>query len=123
MNWSGIGAIALGLAVLTGAFGAHALRDRLDARTLDVWEKAVFYHVIHAAGLLIVPIFAKSGMLRSSTATRVCWMLAVGVLLFSGSLYTLSLSGVRLLGAVTPVGGIAFIGAWLLLGWGLFTHR
>jgi uncharacterized membrane protein YgdD (TMEM256/DUF423 family) len=119
MNWSAIGAIALGLAVMTGAFGAHALRGKLDEYSIGVYEKAVFYHFIHALGLLVVPLLAKAGLMTNSGASRVCWLLAAGILIFSGSLYTLAVTGVRILGAITPVGGLAFIGAWLLLAWEL----
>ena len=103
MNWSAIGAVALGLAVALGAFGAHGLRSRLDEYSLGIYEKAVFYHFIHAIGLLVVPLLTKN--------ERVCWLLALGILLFSGSLYALAISGVRALGAVTPFGGLAFIAA------------
>src|SRR3954451_5960248 len=97
MNWSAIGAIFLALAVGLGAFGAHALKERLDAYSLGIWEKAVFYHFIHALGMLIV---ASMGKLRGSEI--VYWSLLAGILLFSGSLYLLALTGTRTLGAVTP---------------------
>ena len=106
-------------AVMLGAFGAHGLRSRLDAYSIDVYEKAVFYHFVHAIGLLIVPMLAKAGIIREAGASRVCWLLATGILIFSGSLYALAVSGVRTLGAITPIGGVAFIGAWLLLSWEL----
>lgn len=109
----------MALAVMLGAFGAHALRDRLDAYSLDIWEKAVFYHFIHAAGLLIVPLMAKAGMISPAGGSRVAVLLLAGIVLFSGSLYALALSGVRPLGAVTPFGGVAFIAAWLVLAWEL----
>jgi uncharacterized membrane protein YgdD (TMEM256/DUF423 family) len=86
------------------------LRDRLDAYSMGIWEKAVFYHFIHALGLLIVPRLIAN-------PSRVCWLLILGILFFSGSLYALAISGVRTLGAVTPLGGMAFIAAWLLLAW------
>ena len=120
MNWAGIGAGALCLAVMLGAFGAHGLRDRLDAYSLGVYERAVFYHFIHALGLLITPLFVRAGMLSSVAGNRVAWLLLIGILLFSGSLYVLAISGARLLGAVTPFGGLAFIVAWGLLAAGLF---
>ncbi|HXN49493.1 MAG TPA: DUF423 domain-containing protein [Bryobacteraceae bacterium] len=122
MNWSGIAAILLGLAVMLGAFGAHGLRARLDAYSMGIYEKAVFYHFIHALGLLVVSILPKLGALRPSTGAWVCWLLAVGILLFSGSLYLLALTGVRTLGAITPLGGLAFIAAWFALAWGLFRN-
>lgn len=123
MNWSATGAVALALAVMLGAFGAHGLRSRFDAYAMEIWEKAVFYHFIHAIGLLVVPLLARSGSMSATGADRVCWLLAAGVLIFSGSLYALALTGVRTLGAITPLGGTAFIAAWLLLAWELFRTR
>ena len=122
MNWSTIGAIALGLAVMCGAFGAHALRGRLDAYSMGVYEKAVFYHFVHALGILVVPLFAKSGWLHAGDVRLVCVLLAAGILIFSGSLYALSTMGVRMLGAITPIGGVAFIAAWFVLAWKLMRH-
>jgi uncharacterized membrane protein YgdD (TMEM256/DUF423 family) len=123
MNWSATGAILLALAVILGAFGAHGLRGRLDAYLMSVYEKAVFYHFIHALGLLVVSILPKTGALSESTAQWVCGLLLAGILIFSGSLYLLALTGVRVLGAVTPVGGVSFIAAWVALAWGLLRHR
>jgi uncharacterized membrane protein YgdD (TMEM256/DUF423 family) len=117
MNWGAVGAITLAAAVGTGAFGAHGLRDQLDAYSLGIWEKAVFYHFVHAIGLLVVPLFASTSILTRSAMSRVCWLLLIGILLFSGSLYALAITGVRTLGAVTPIGGTAFIVAWVILGW------
>jgi uncharacterized membrane protein YgdD (TMEM256/DUF423 family) len=119
MNWSAIGALALGVAVAAGAFGAHGLRTRLDAYAIGIWEKAVFYHFVHALGLLVVPTMTLS----PASASRVCWLLAIGILLFSGSLYTLALTGVRTLGAVTPFGGVAFIAGWVLLAVEILRNR
>jgi uncharacterized membrane protein YgdD (TMEM256/DUF423 family) len=123
MNWSAVASIGLGLAVMLGAFGAHALKDRLDAYSIGVYEKAVFYHFIHALGLLIVSVFARLGMLTESAATWIGSLLVAGILLFSGSLYILAVSGIRALGAVTPFGGIAFIVAWFLLAFSLMRGR
>jgi uncharacterized membrane protein YgdD (TMEM256/DUF423 family) len=120
MNWAAIGAIAMAMAVMSGAFGAHALRGRLDEYGTGVYEKAVFYHFVHALGLLAVPLLHRAGLLSSSGADRVCWLLVAGILIFSGSLYLLAVSGVRSLGAITPFGGTAFILAWLFLAWELF---
>ena len=117
--WAGAAAIGLALAVMLGAFGAHALKDRLDAYAMGVYEKAVFYHFVHALGLLIVSILPRIGMLSEREAARVCWLLCLGILIFCGSLYGLAISGVRELGAITPVGGLSFIGAWLMLGYRL----
>ena len=118
-SWLATGSIALALAVAFGAFGAHGLRGRLDAYSMGVYEKAVFYHFVHAIGLLIVPLFERLQLLNAPSAGRVCGLLLAGILLFSGSLYVLAISGIRWLGAVTPLGGAAFIAAWVLLAWSL----
>lgn len=115
MGYGAIASLLLMLAVGLGAFGAHGLRARLDAYSLGIWDKAVFYHTIHALGLLIVSVAARTGMLTDQAEARVSQLLIVGILLFSGSLYLLAVSGVKSLGAVTPLGGLAFIAAWLLL--------
>jgi uncharacterized membrane protein YgdD (TMEM256/DUF423 family) len=119
MNWSGLGAIMLGLSVILGAFGAHGLRGRLDAYAMGIYEKAVFYQFVHALGILIAPLFARAGALTESSAAWVCGLLLAGILIFSGSLYTLALTGVRTFGAITPIGGLSFIAAWFLLAYGL----
>ncbi len=115
MNWTAVGSIFLALAVAFGAFGAHGLKDRLSEYSMAVYEKAVFYHFIHALGLLLVSLLARTSAIGLSGANRVCWLLSIGIVIFSGSLYALAISGVRVLGAITPIGGIAFITAWLLL--------
>jgi uncharacterized membrane protein YgdD (TMEM256/DUF423 family) len=107
MSWTAVGAIALALAVAIGAFGAHVLQGRLDSYSMNIYERAVFYHFIHALGILIV---AQRG-----GRVLVCWLLLAGIVLFSGSLYALALTGNRMLGAITPFGGMAFIAAWVLL--------
>jgi uncharacterized membrane protein YgdD (TMEM256/DUF423 family) len=116
MMWSAIGAILMALGVMLGAFGAHALKDRLDAYSLDVYQKAVFYHFIHALGMLIV---ARTVGLSQSATHTVCALLLAGIVLFSGSLYLLAVTGTRALGAITPLGGLSFIAAWLLLAYHL----
>jgi uncharacterized membrane protein YgdD (TMEM256/DUF423 family) len=121
MNWSVTGAIVLALAVVFGAFGAHGLRDRLDAYSMGVYEKAVFYHFIHGLGLLVVSFLVKTGTFSEFATSWVCGLLLAGIVVFSGSLYVLAITGHRSLGAITPIGGILFIGAWLALAW--FTMR
>jgi uncharacterized membrane protein YgdD (TMEM256/DUF423 family) len=122
MNWSVVGAVLLALAVMLGAFGAHGLRDRLDAYSMSVYEKAVFYHFIHGLGLLIVSFLPKTGTFSESATGWVCGLLLAGVLIFSGSLYLLAVTGNRMLGAITPIGGVAFIAAWLALAWFVMRH-
>jgi uncharacterized membrane protein YgdD (TMEM256/DUF423 family) len=109
------------LAVMMGAFGAHALKSRLDDHALRIFETAVQYHFHHSFALLAVGVIALSQpqtiLLKTSG-----WLFVIGILVFSGSLYLLSLTGVRWLGAITPIGGLAFIGGWACLaalGWKL----
>jgi uncharacterized membrane protein YgdD (TMEM256/DUF423 family) len=117
MTWSALSAILLATAVGLGAFGAHGLRGRLDAYAMGVYEKAVFYHFVHALGLLVVSVLPRAGVLPPAAAGWVCGLLLAGIVLFSGSLYLLAVTGVRILGAITPIGGVAFIAAWLVLAW------
>ncbi|TVR65033.1 MAG: DUF423 domain-containing protein [Candidatus Competibacteraceae bacterium] len=110
----GLGSFAMLLAVAMGAFGAHALKKTLTAELMAIYETAVHYHFYHALGLLVIGVLASR--LPDTTLLRGSGILmAAGLLLFSGSLYALSLSGIRWLGAITPIGGIAFLLAWLLL--------
>ena len=115
MNWTAIGSALMALAVVLGAFGAHGLRNRLDAYSLSVYEKAVFYHFVHALGILLVALLARAGAITMGAQGRVAGLLLLGIVIFSGSLYALAVSGVRILGAITPIGGLAFIAGWLLL--------
>jgi uncharacterized membrane protein YgdD (TMEM256/DUF423 family) len=107
----------MALAVALGAFGAHGLRSRLDVYSLSVYEKAVFYHFVHALGILCVAILARTSIISASGANRAAGLLLLGILFFSGSLYALAVTGIRILGAVTPIGGIAFIAGWLWLAY------
>jgi uncharacterized membrane protein YgdD (TMEM256/DUF423 family) len=118
LHWIPLAAGILGFAgVALGAFGAHALKETLTARgSVATWQTAVLYHLIHAVALL-----ALVGVAGSWTNARwigVCWSL--GVVLFSGSLYWLALGGPKILGPVTPLGGLAFLAGWLLVAWNAF---
>jgi uncharacterized membrane protein YgdD (TMEM256/DUF423 family) len=93
------------------------LRGKLDDYSMTIYERAVFYHFIHALGLLVVPLFVRAGVLTQAVGTRISLLLLAGIVLFSGSLYALAVTGTRILGAITPFGGIAFIAAWLMLAW------
>lgn len=107
------GALSAGLAVAAGAFGAHALRARLDAGDLATFETAVRYQMYHALALLAVAWVAHQwpgGLPRAAG-----WLFVIGTVIFSGSLYTLVLTGQRWLGAVTPIGGVAFLAGWACL--------
>jgi uncharacterized membrane protein YgdD (TMEM256/DUF423 family) len=109
-----IGAVSAAAAIGLGAFGAHALRATLTPRLLEVYHTAVFYHLTHSLGLFAVA-WVCSLKPHSGLARAAGWTMAAGLLLFSGSLYLLTLSGLTALGAVTPFGGTALIAAWLLL--------
>ena len=102
------------LAVILGAFGAHALKSRLPADMLSVFQTGVQYHFYHSLGLiavgLVISQYTASGLFKWSG-----WLMFAGILLFSGSLYILAVSNLRWVGAITPIGGTAFIIAWLLL--------
>jgi uncharacterized membrane protein YgdD (TMEM256/DUF423 family) len=115
VNWSFVASLLLGLAVMLGAFGAHALRSRLDTYLMGIYEKAVFYHFVHALGILIVSVMPRAGILPAGSSSWVCVLLTAGILIFSGSLYLLAITGVRALGAITPIGGLSFIAGWFLL--------
>ena len=111
-----IAALALAAAVVLGAFGAHALKGRLAAEILATYHTAVEYHFWHALGMLGVGVLMSRSP-DDSALRWVAWLLIAGLLLFSGSLYVLALTGASWLGAVTPLGGVAFIAAWLCLAW------
>lgn len=115
--WTSIAAITLALAVSLGAFGAHALRGKLDAYLMGVYEKAVFYHFIHALGMLVIPVLSRTGIIQHSAVGPVNSLLLGGIVFFSGSLYLLAFTGTRFLGAITPIGGVAFVSGWLLLAY------
>lgn len=103
------------LAVLAGAFGAHGLEGRLDPRALSWWHKAADYHIYHALALLGCACLASTA--RSPKLTWTGILLQTGIVLFSGSLYAMALTGQTWLGAITPIGGTAFLAGWALLAW------
>lgn len=114
------GALNGALAVMLGAFGAHGLRDRVSADLLRTWATASEYHFYHALALLLVGLLIKAFGETGTALVTAGWVLFAGMLVFSGSLYVLVLTGQRWLGAVTPLGGTALIVGWGLLVWGLW---
>lgn len=110
-----IGCVSAGLGVAAGAFGAHMLKDMLEPRLLAVYDTATRYQMYHAFGLVLSGFAVRFG--RDSGAAKAGWLFLAGTLLFCGSLYGVSLLGIRWLGAVTPVGGVLFIVGWFILGW------
>ncbi len=112
-GWFGIGAISGAIGVVLGAFGAHGLKSRVDADLLAVFETGVRYHIYHALALLAVGWAATRwpGTWVSTSG----WLFLVGIVVFCGSLYLMTLTGARWLGAITPLGGVAFISGWIAL--------
>ncbi|WP_404459894.1 DUF423 domain-containing protein [Sutcliffiella horikoshii] len=102
------------LAVALGAFGAHGLEGRVSERMIEIWKTGVTYQMFHAGGLFVVALlmerFNSTGLLNGAG-----WSFLIGIILFSGSLYILTLSGVKVLGAITPLGGVAFLIGWVLI--------
>lgn len=113
-----IGSLSAFLAVVLGAFAAHALKEKLPPDLFNVWEVAVRYHMYHALALFAVAWVAIR--FPSSTVSVAGWLFVVGTVIFSGSLYALSLSGMRWLGAITPLGGLCFLAGWLWLAWSMW---
>ena len=114
-----LAAALLGLSgVALGAFGAHALKPTLEAHgSVETWKTAVLYHLVHAVALLALAGWRDA---HAGPNGRIAVLWAAGVVLFSGSLYWLSLGGPRFLGPVTPLGGLAFLAGWFLLAWAAF---
>ncbi|MBI5608093.1 MAG: DUF423 domain-containing protein [Deltaproteobacteria bacterium] len=120
MPWTLVAAILGGIAVATGAFGAHGLQSRLDAQHLDWWDKAVRYQFWHVLALLAVEPAWRWATAQARPelvvwANRAGWGFFVGILLFSGSLQVMALTDFRKLGMVTPLGGLSFIAGWVCL--------
>lgn len=113
-----LGSILMVIAVAMGAFGAHALKSKFEEGKQKVYETAVQYHLIHALAIIVAGILAgqypEAGLLVTAG-----WFMAVGIILFSGSLYILSLKKIRFLGPITPLGGLSFIIAWILVAIGV----
>ncbi len=105
------------LAVLAGAFGAHGLKNMLSDYEMEVFKTAVQYHMMHALAILLVGVLMRQS--PETTLSAVAWLMVAGIVLFSGSLYVLAISGQKWLGAVTPLGGLCFLLAWLMLLWAM----
>jgi len=113
-----IASVLLALAVAAGAFGAHALKAQLSTEMLQTWKTAVDYHFYHALGLLLIGVLSVA--LPGLPLKWPAILLVLGMVLFSGSLYALSLTGIKVLGAITPLGGLSFIAAWLVLAFAVW---
>jgi uncharacterized membrane protein YgdD (TMEM256/DUF423 family) len=114
-GWLLIAAINGFLAVAAGAFGAHGLQGRLDAHAMEIFNKAAQYHMYHALAMGLAAVAARNS--TSPAANVAAILFFAGIILFSGSLYALALTGVRSFGIVTPFGGLAFLAGWAALAW------
>jgi uncharacterized membrane protein YgdD (TMEM256/DUF423 family) len=108
-----LGAVAMAIAVALGAFGAHALKARLSADTLDIWRTGVTYHAWHALALIAVGLLLLH-VPDNAPLRFAAWLFVAGIVLFAGSLYALALGGPRGFAVATPFGGLAFIAAWIV---------
>ncbi|ERL55277.1 DUF423 domain-containing protein [Psychrobacter aquaticus] len=111
LNWIGIAAINMAIAVALGAFGAHGLKNMVSAQQLEWWQTATLYLFVHALGLLLVGVLIR---FKSATQTT-AWLLQIGIVIFAGSLYAMTLGAPRWFGSITPIGGILMITGWLWL--------
>lgn len=112
-RWAAIAAISGLISVGAGAFGAHGLEGKLEPRALETWDLAARYQMYHALAMLFAAVAAAHRTTRLAPASAAAFL--VGTIIFSGSLYALALTGIRWLGAITPIGGVAMMVGWLLL--------
>lgn len=108
-----LGSLLAAIAVAAGAFASHALKEQLSDRSLEIFETATKYQMYHALAIILVALLLSSMPAGNTWMVTAGWAFAAGILLFSGSLYALSVTGIKILGAITPFGGVAF-----LIGWG-----
>lgn len=109
-----LGAINAFLSVALGAFGAHGLEKMVEPKYLEIWKTGVQYQMYHALGLLAVGILLGK-VQESSLLAWSGWLMLIGIIIFAGSLYAITLTKISVLGAITPIGGVAFLAAWILL--------
>lgn len=110
-----LGSINAFLSVALGAFGAHILKEQISADMLAVYETGIQYHMMHALGLLVIAFAADRLHGQERLVSAAGWLIFAGIILFSFSLYTLSITGIKVLGAITPLGGVAFLAGWTCL--------
>ena len=111
INWIGVAALNMALAVGLGAFGAHGLKTIANAEQMAWWHTATLYLLVHAVGLLLVGLLIRFNYATQATA----WLLQLGVIIFAGSLYAMTLGAPRWFGAITPIGGVLMIAGWIWL--------
>lgn len=118
-----IAAILGGLSVAAGAFASHALREKLSERGLEIFETAARYQMYHAIALMLVALLLSRALVPQPTLVAAGWAFIIGIAIFSGSLYALSLTDIKVLGAITPLGGVAFIAGWGCLAIAAFNFK
>lgn len=118
-----LAAILGGLSVVAGAFATHALRAKLSDRALEIFETAARYQMYHAIALLLIALLLSRPELSPTILSVSGWAFVVGIAIFSGSLYALSLTDIKILGAITPLGGVALILGWFCLAYAGFTGK
>ncbi|WGV26460.1 DUF423 domain-containing protein [Halotia branconii] len=118
-----IAAVFGGLSVAAGAFASHALRDKISERSLEVFETGARYQMYHALALLLVGILISRAESSQSTLIASGWLFIIGIAIFSGSLYALSLTDIKTLGAITPLGGVAFLAGWCTLAFAAWSLK
>jgi uncharacterized membrane protein YgdD (TMEM256/DUF423 family) len=121
-RWAGAAAISCGVAVALGAFGAHGLGNKITSKDLEIWKTAAHYHLIHSVVLVFLG-FLCNNSIDSQAISRIRILMWVGMLIFAGTLYGLVLSQIRVLGAITPLGGASIIASWIWLGLTCFTKK
>lgn len=109
-----LGALNGFLSVALGAFGAHVMEARIDPKYMETWQTAVQYQMFHAVGLLVIGVLNKF-FPNSSLLNWSGWLMFIGIIIFSGSLFILSTTGIKVFGAITPIGGVTFLVAWVLI--------
>jgi len=117
-----LASLSMAIGVGCGAVGAHGLRDVIPANDLQIWEKAVFYQLIHSLAALVLLVTPHT-LCDERTCTRCASLFLIGTAIFSGTLYALVLTNTRWLGAITPIGGTCFILAWILVTLGAYRRR
>lgn len=113
LNWIQLGSFMMFLGVILGAFGAHAIKDKVTEYSLEIYKTGVLYHFLHALALFIVAWLSTISADPKIQLAGIFFI--IGIVLFSGSLYVLALSGIKILGAITPLGGLSFLIGWILL--------
>ncbi|WP_044291039.1 DUF423 domain-containing protein [Rivularia sp. PCC 7116] len=118
-----LAAVFGGLSVAAGAFASHALKEKLSERALEIFEVGARYQMYHALALLLVAILLSQSQSPPASLIVSGWLFIIGIFIFSGSLYALSLSDIKILGAITPLGGAAFMAAWGALAIAAFSYQ